>query len=249
MSDHETLVDALIAAQAGFRPILKDATNPHFRSKYADLPSILEAVNPALREHGLVCVQRGKVHDGQQILVTELLHDSGQTLASDMLMPTQSDPQKMGSALTYFRRYALLALLGIAPDDDDDGNAASRSSPNQRQQTPPRPQQSAPAQQAQANDVRGVPLYPLDGKSLKVGDWLNAAIAKAKDMDPGELKWWWESKPIKDLRKRMHMENPSFERSMKAAKAIVEDRIALADAPKQPPAANGVERARLGGLA
>lgn len=114
------LIKALIKAKAEFQPIEKDKLNPHFRTKYASLDSVLDAVTPALCKHGLVIVQ--PLQSGR-VLNTHLYHESGEVMTSTFELPDVSDIQKIGSALTYARRYSVCALLGITADEDSDGNA------------------------------------------------------------------------------------------------------------------------------
>jgi len=123
--DH--LVDALITAQAAMPSVAKDGSNPHFNSKYASLPGIFTVCLPVLNENKLLLVQcPGEAPNGYVALETTLMHHSGQWLSSSLVMPTGKDTaQAVGSALTYARRYAFCAMLGIVADDDDDGNAAT----------------------------------------------------------------------------------------------------------------------------
>lgn len=119
------LIKALVVAQAASEAITKAKTNPHFTSRYADLAAVVEAVVPALNKAGVAVIQ-SPAFDGSQVTITTILaHESGSSLTSAlMLKPTKLDPQGVGSAITYARRYALLAMTGAAPEDDD-GNAAS----------------------------------------------------------------------------------------------------------------------------
>lgn len=135
------LAAALVKAQAAFRAAPKDSSNPAFRSRYADLASIVETVRPVLGAHGLAFVQPVTTHDDGTITVaTVLLHASGETLASPgvTIRPAKADAHGIGSAITYARRYDLCALLGIVADVDDDGNAASGTG-RQPQHEAPRP--------------------------------------------------------------------------------------------------------------
>lgn len=122
------IVPAIIAAQKSFKPALKDSVNPAFKSKYVSLDSVLEAVTEALLNNGIALLQQtDRDDDGTTILLTRLIHTSGEWVGSRYpVRPVKQDPQGEGSALTYSRRYSLMALVGIAPEDDD-GNAASRS--------------------------------------------------------------------------------------------------------------------------
>jgi hypothetical protein len=116
---------AFLKAQAAFKPAIKDATNPHFKSKYVALDGVLEAVAKPLRDCGIAIVQQTDIEHAQTILITRLIHESGEWIAGRYpVHPVKADPQGEGSALTYARRYALMALVGIAPEDDD-GNAAT----------------------------------------------------------------------------------------------------------------------------
>lgn len=116
---------ALVKAQKAFGPALKTNTNPHFKSKYADLSACIEAVIDALHANGIALVQRNIETDSGVCVETVFVHESGETLSSGPLhVPAaKNDPQGYGSALTYARRYSLMAACGIAPEDDD-GNAS-----------------------------------------------------------------------------------------------------------------------------
>jgi hypothetical protein len=132
MSTHSDKIDelakALTAAQAKLKPAVKDAVNPHFRSKYADLGAVTDAARPVLAANGLCYAQTFGDSNGETVTIcTTLMHTSGQWIRSALtLKPTKPDPQGIGSAITYGRRYGLAAILGIVADDDDDGNGASR---------------------------------------------------------------------------------------------------------------------------
>jgi hypothetical protein len=120
------LATALAKAQAKIEGATKDKTNPHFRSSYADLASVWDACRSALTSNGLSVSQTaGASEDGRVRVTTILMHSSGQWLCDDLVMkPVKDDPQGVGSCITYARRYALAAIVGVAPEDDD-GNAAS----------------------------------------------------------------------------------------------------------------------------
>jgi hypothetical protein len=118
---------AFVAAKRAFAPALKTETNSHFKNKYVDLASCLDAVNGALLDNGIAVYQETfEVPDGVCV-ETVFLHESGETLRMGKLhVPAaKHDPQGYGSALTYARRYSLMAATGIAPEDDD-GNAGSK---------------------------------------------------------------------------------------------------------------------------
>lgn len=121
------LAAALSKAQGEVEGAKKDSANPHFKSKYADLESVWAACRDALTGNGLAVLQSpGLTVDGVMHMTTQLTHSSGQWIRGEMSLPlSKVDPQGAGSALTYMRRYALSAFVGVAPEDDD-GNAAAR---------------------------------------------------------------------------------------------------------------------------
>lgn len=124
------IAKAFVAAKREFAPALKTSTNPHFKSKYADLAGCLEAVNEALLNQGIALYQETSEDDRGVTVETVFLHESGETLRGGKLhVPaSKQDPQGYGSALTYARRYSVMAACGISGEDDD-GNAASRKQP------------------------------------------------------------------------------------------------------------------------
>jgi len=122
------LAAALVKAQAEMPAVEKNATNPHFRNKFASLDNIIEKTRPVLNKHGLSIQQFPSVNDlGAPTLVTRITHESGDALEYQAPLFLQGqDMQKYGAALTYARRYAWAAALGIANDEDDDGTHASQ---------------------------------------------------------------------------------------------------------------------------
>ncbi len=144
------LFAALVAAGAQFRNPPKDSVNPHFKSKYADLATVLDTVRPVLAAHKLAVIQLPvTLESGAAALATTVVHESGEWIRGTVhLHASKTDPQGIGSALTYARRYGLQAALGIAADEDDDGHAASRPAAPARQQAA-RPEQP-PAKEPKA---------------------------------------------------------------------------------------------------
>lgn len=120
------VAEALAKAQVEIENATKDRANEHFKSKYATLAAVLDASRPMLAKHGIALLQAaGNGADGEVVVETRLIHSSGEWLASVLsVRPMKADAQGIGSAITYLRRYALSALVGITQDDDD-GNAAS----------------------------------------------------------------------------------------------------------------------------
>ena len=127
----QQIATAFVKAQRDFAPALKSSTNPHFRSRYADLAACVEAVIDALNANGIAMIQRTHDSDNGVAVETLFVHESGETITGGILhVPAaKHDPQGYGSALTYARRYSLMAACGIAPEDDD-GNMAQRTPVN-----------------------------------------------------------------------------------------------------------------------
>ena len=120
------LAKALASARKDFKPVLKDANNPFFKSKYADLAGVIEATSDALSKNGLVVIQSPRLTLNRIAVTTLLAHSSGQWLRDELELPlSKFDAQGAGSAITYARRYSYQAIVGVAAEDDD-GNAASQ---------------------------------------------------------------------------------------------------------------------------
>jgi hypothetical protein len=130
------IATALAKAQSVMAGAKKDATNPHFRSKYADLASVWEACRSPLATNGIAVIQMTEPSDKDEIIVdTRLMHTSGEWIEGRLVLPvSKADAQGYGSALTYARRYGLSAAVGIAPEDDD-GNAAAAAKPDYSKHT------------------------------------------------------------------------------------------------------------------
>jgi hypothetical protein len=127
-------MNKLFAAMAKAFPEIegatKDSNNPHFKSKYADLSSVVEAIKPALCKHGLFYAQMTHEQSGGVCVETIVGHESGEQFSFGKLFvpASKQDAQGYGSALTYARRYSLMTAFGVCPEDDD-GNAAVRAAP------------------------------------------------------------------------------------------------------------------------
>jgi Protein of unknown function (DUF1018)./ERF superfamily. len=123
------LAAALVKAQSEITSITKDGNNPHFKSKYATLDNIIEETRPILAKHGLAILQMPGGDGENVIMKTMVLHESGEWMETEPLImrPVKSDPQGMGSCITYARRYSYSSLLSISTDEDDDGNSASHA--------------------------------------------------------------------------------------------------------------------------
>lgn len=129
---------ALIAVQAEIEPAIKDSTNPHFKSRYADLSSIWGSCRTSLAKNHLAVIQSPTFVDQRVVLITRVIHKSGQWIENELsIKPQQDTAQGIGSCITYARRYALASMVGVTVDEDDDGNEASKGSkpPQQSQKT------------------------------------------------------------------------------------------------------------------
>lgn len=183
------LATALHKAQGELEFAKKDAVNPHFNSRYADLWRIWQAAKPVLVNNKLSVVQGFEPSDGETVtIVTTLVHVSGQWMRSSLtLKPTKPDPQGIGSAITYGRRYGLSSILGIVADEDDDGNGASK--PKAKPDAAPigKPVLSLPAAwDGWSAEEKGTFMASKGSAALK--DWFESlskeakhGLAKAKD--------------------------------------------------------------------
>jgi hypothetical protein len=215
MAPTPTLYADLIAAQKAFPSIKKDNTadTGKFKYKYADLGDILDAVKPILNANNFALVQAtGVAETGDMTVETRLYHVSGDHISSSypVRCVDPNDPQKIGGALTYARRYALMAMLGLAAEDDDGQHAralshVATSRPQTRQHVPEKaPDMSdfdlpTPAKSSMPDDVFGaevrLAITQKDGELLRslvdeagdhVGRWI--ALVKASDT-PAALEW------------------------------------------------------------
>jgi hypothetical protein len=171
------LVAALSKAQGQMKPASVDgkADTGKYKYTYASLASVMDAIRKPLTDNGLAVIQRTDCDDGGVFLDTILAHSSGEWMASRLFVCTIGTPaQQMGSALTYSRRYALSAMVGVVTDEDDDGQKATEG---QRQTTQPQ-RQPQPTNGKQAQDPPGFDVW---------ADWRNANDAKAWAMTQGKF--------------------------------------------------------------
>lgn len=133
-----TLASAMAAAFGEIEAATKSAANPHFKSKYADLTSVIEAIKPALVKHGLFFTQRPQPTPDGVTIETHLHHAGGENMSLGTLFvpANKNDAPAFGSALTYARRYALVTAFGV-PTEDDDGNTAAKGQSQQGAVSPP----------------------------------------------------------------------------------------------------------------
>lgn len=147
------LIDALAKAQADLKNATLNKVNPHFKSKYADLAGIRDAVVPTLAKHGIALTQTVAGADGVFFVNTTLWKgDEKIESMCPIMCAAGAGAQQFGSAMTYARRYSMAAIVGIAAEEDDDANAAQDAKPQQRTATPPKPQNHPPADPFAGND-------------------------------------------------------------------------------------------------
>jgi hypothetical protein len=184
---HGSIAAALAAAQAHMGPALKSANNPHFRTKYADLSSVMDACLPALNANGIAVIQPTTDDEHGRYVETVFIHaDTGQELRCRVpLIVNKNDMQGYGSAVTYARRYGLMSMAGIAPEDDD-GNAATAAPPSREEPRQPvaAPRDDTAKAKALADEMIGAVKkhgpQAVTGHANFAGDiaWLQSASAK-----------------------------------------------------------------------
>jgi hypothetical protein len=176
------LFAALVQCQGELGAALKDATNPHFKSKYADLASVVGAIKPVASKHGLGYVQCFHPSEGGVTVETIIVHTSGEHFSTGPLFvpASKQDAQGYGSAITYARRYSLQTAFGV-PADDDDGNAAAASAPKLNQWS------------ARGSALQGI---EVDWPRIKK---IAAAIQGHMTNQPDDWEWrvWEESEQVK----------------------------------------------------
>jgi hypothetical protein len=166
------LAAALAKAQGNISAASKDKTNPHFKSRYADLASVWEACRGPLSDNGLAIVQLVASRGSVVTVTTILTHDSGEWIRGALTLTARgSGPQDVGSAITYGRRYGLAAMVGVVADEDDDGNAASgRPAPQQEH----RESKPAPAE----DPKKAIESWAARIKACTTADALKALVAE-----------------------------------------------------------------------
>ncbi len=180
----DLLAAALAKAQATMKPASMNKINPHFKSKYADLASIIESLRKPLTDNGLAFTQTlGRDILPEFSLVTTLLHTSGQWLRSEYPLPVNATPQQMGSALTYARRYSLSAITGTAADEDDDGDKAEVQAKKK-----PEPEPTYSDGKKVAPHEITIPDKPRASDWIEFGELLVTAVNGATD--EAEARAW-----------------------------------------------------------
>lgn len=191
------IAKALPKAQAAMGDVFKTAVNPAFRSKYANLANVIEAVVPALNANGLSLLQPA-AFDGEFVRVaTMFLHESGQWMRCTVsVVPAKKDAQGIGSAQTYLRRYGLMSMSGVAPEDDD-GNAASNSQRQQREQQDQEPVRMARKSSAQAKRDQDDERIKAIIQAIDSEDALDLWVRQRFDIETKDIPMSWLD-PIRD---------------------------------------------------
>lgn len=172
----DQLATALSAAQAEIEGAVKRETNPHFRKKYADLGAVWDAIREPFTKRGLSITQLPSCAAGAEALAIEtvLMHASGQWISETFIMPvSKPDPQGFGSAMTYARRYSLMAVAGIAPVDDDAEGATDRK-------PPPKPE---PKAETKPSKTEFTSEPPRNAKLRSMDDWKAILPQWRKNLD------------------------------------------------------------------
>lgn len=188
------VMTALAKAQGQMEPAIKDSSNPHFKSKYADLASVWEACREALSKNGLAVTQTMDFVGEKQVLITTLGHSSGQWIKSIIALPIQKPgPHELGSCLSYCRRYALAAMVGVYQDDDD-ANAA------QKPYTKPKPQFEQPKVEMNGQLL---PEIPKPRTTISDAEWasLDDLVQKVNNVEfVNKLSDFVEAQTIWDIK-------------------------------------------------
>jgi hypothetical protein len=206
------LAAALVKAQAKIEGATKDKTNPHFKSKYADLSSVVEAIKKPATDNGLTWTQVMHPAENAAAVETIIMHSSGEWLSCGVIsVPvSKQDAQGYGSALTYARRYSLSAAFGVAPEDDD-GNAASAAAPksNGSKVTPNAGALDNLTPEERAAAIRlGAKVVELWGSGKEIAAY--EQVYEAGHSNEFILGLWEVLQPQSTLRsalKKMHREN------------------------------------------
>lgn len=189
-----SIAAALSKAQAEMGKALKQTVNPHFRSKYADLGNVMDACLPALNAHGIAVIQPVVMTEHGNAVRTTLIHESGEMLHCDVpLMVQKNDMQGLGSAITYARRYGLMAMAGIAPEDDD-GNAATRAAPKAADKTDKTDKTAVDEAISYISGATDLDDLKARWKNLPVNVASNLSVIRAKDSRKAE----WSAPPVDD---------------------------------------------------
>jgi len=215
------IATALSNFQGKMAAVKKDSVNPFYKSKYASLDTIWETIRKPLSENGLSIAQTMNLIESNSVLETTLYHTSGEWISGTQLVnPVKNDPQGLGSAITYARRYSLSAILGLVSDDDDDANTATKPEPKQEAKVPPR--QNDPLLADPPEKVEGI--TPPQTKKIH-------ATAKEKGLSPEEARAYMQKTFKKNSTKELTKDEAST--MIEFLEAIKSDDMPLVRAAKE----------------
>lgn len=168
----DKVLPAIMAVKTKLQAVTKSANNPFFKSKYADLNTYLDEVEPLLEANELVLLQPVTVIETANIVSSIIMHKSGQFISSEMSVVNAPDMQKLGSAITYARRYTLGALLSMKAEDDDGNGAVGKTPAPKAAATKPTPAKAAELTPAPTTTTTAAPateskLLPPDRPSFR----------------------------------------------------------------------------------
>jgi hypothetical protein len=235
----KAIASALVKAQKEFGPALKSSTNPHFRSKYADLSACIEAVITALNNNGIYLMQLTDEHDGGVKVSTTFIHESGEQLsAGSLFMPAiKHDAQGYGSALSYARRYSLMAACSLATEDDD-GNQATKTAPQQAVpiKATPKPvvqevAQAVPPKKVEGSDSQWRIKVTTD-PDTDWNDWLSVvvqgtvfALDMAQNKEDVMTVWRTNANIYKIIEQRDSVAYPELTKTFKTYKESFDEQV------------------------
>jgi hypothetical protein len=186
----DAIAAALAKAQGVMDAASKDAANPHFKAKFASLASVREAIRKPLSENGIAYIQTLRTNEGAVEVDTRLIHSSGQFIGDTLRVPlAQATPQGVGSASSYGRRYALMAIVGLAAEDDDAEAAHGRTGNGVR---------SISARATVTSPTPLANVEPNDGEEYDDSAPRNAYIAMCKEIilntnkSEADVREWWK---------------------------------------------------------
>lgn len=214
------IAEALFQFQSKVEKPKKDGENPHFRSKYATLDSVIDTIRPAMKEAGLILIQDPIRHENEIGVRTRIIHRSGEWIEFEpVFIPAKKlDGHGIGSALTYARRYALSTALGLATESDDDANAASADPQPQRQQAKREAQQLSQQlsrqRQRQQTQQQHSNAQPDQQSELATQNQLKAMFASARSK--------LTNNEIKEMVKFLTGKSSSKELTKKEASELIE---------------------------
>jgi hypothetical protein len=183
---------AIKAPKKGRTATVPTKAGGQYKYTYADLADVIDCYRDELSDNGLAVTQTMRVQDGHMVLITSLLHATGQWIASEYPLQNYDRPQEQGSAITYARRYSVTSLLGIAAEDDDDGQAAQQAEPVKREAPAPKPLEGDAAAvlmlAGEIADLSGKSVAEIIRDASSFPDKKNPAIQVPGFADPREQK-------------------------------------------------------------